>query len=223
MTRSQHASSGRLDGDGGAVIVEFALVLPLLALMFLGIVDFGNAYRYRNTLESSLTTAARTGSQLSRNRFADYELLRSLSSGLDVVGSPKLAIVWKANSTNEVPPACLGISAVGVGKKGIPGVCNVYSKEQIETSNPVGFPAGASTNPLTPPQNQPPAATPPCPSASWDANWCSWQRNNFIGSGDYLGLHVEMEYTPITGITGSAVITMTESTIYRLEPPFVGG
>ncbi len=44
-------------GEGGQALVEFALVLPLLLLMVLGIIDFGRAWN----LHQVLTDAAREG------------------------------------------------------------------------------------------------------------------------------------------------------------------
>ncbi len=35
---------GQRDSEGGAVAVEFALVLPILALILCGIFDIGNIY-----------------------------------------------------------------------------------------------------------------------------------------------------------------------------------
>ena len=44
-------------GDRGAVLVEFALVAPLLTLLAVGVVDVGRAYR----LKTRLANAAREG------------------------------------------------------------------------------------------------------------------------------------------------------------------
>lgn len=47
------------DSERGAAAVEFALVLPVLILLVLGIVDFGRAFNAQQTL----TFAARTGAR----------------------------------------------------------------------------------------------------------------------------------------------------------------
>lgn len=49
----------RLRGDQGATIVEFALVLPLLALLIFGIIDFGITYNDYQALRSGVRDAAR--------------------------------------------------------------------------------------------------------------------------------------------------------------------
>ena len=50
----------------GAVIVEFALVVPFLLLIVIGIIDFSRAYAQLNTINASLREAARYGAAVSR-------------------------------------------------------------------------------------------------------------------------------------------------------------
>src|SRR5690242_13473705 len=45
----------------GAIIVEFALVVPLLFLIVFGIIDFSRAYAQLNNINSSLREGARFG------------------------------------------------------------------------------------------------------------------------------------------------------------------
>lgn len=47
-------------GERGAAAVEFALVVPLLLLLVLGIAEFGRAYNTSATLASAARTGART-------------------------------------------------------------------------------------------------------------------------------------------------------------------
>jgi Flp pilus assembly protein TadG len=48
--------------ESGVALVEFALVLPFLAVILFGIVDMGRAYRFENRLRN----AAREGAQLAQ-------------------------------------------------------------------------------------------------------------------------------------------------------------
>lgn len=57
LPRSLH---GRSSADRGAAAVEFALLLPLMLLIVLGIIDFGRMLNAQQTL----TNAAREGSRL---------------------------------------------------------------------------------------------------------------------------------------------------------------
>jgi len=56
-----HAMRRLLRRQDGAVIVEFALVVPLLFLIVFGIIDFSRAYAQLNNLNSSLREGARFG------------------------------------------------------------------------------------------------------------------------------------------------------------------
>ena len=51
---------GKLDSERGAAAVEFALVLPILVVLLIGIMEFGRAY---NT-QISLTAGAREGARV---------------------------------------------------------------------------------------------------------------------------------------------------------------
>lgn len=51
----------RLRGDDGVAAVEFGLVLPLLALILLGILDYGYAFMVKMTLTNAAREGARVG------------------------------------------------------------------------------------------------------------------------------------------------------------------
>ncbi len=54
-------SCGRLRGEGGASLVEFALVLPIFAIFLFGLIDFGLVFGSYVTLRNGVATAAREG------------------------------------------------------------------------------------------------------------------------------------------------------------------
>ena len=56
-------TSQRLQDDSGASIIETALLLPVLLLLFLGAVDFGRAYYMALEVSSSAQAGAVYGSQ----------------------------------------------------------------------------------------------------------------------------------------------------------------
>ena len=53
-------SSKRLRSDRGAAAVEFALVVPVLLVLVLGIVEFGRAYNIQTTLSAAAREGVRT-------------------------------------------------------------------------------------------------------------------------------------------------------------------
>jgi Flp pilus assembly protein TadG len=48
-----------LDGEHGAVAVEFAIILPFLLVLVFGIIDFGHAYYMKHVLQNSCREGAR--------------------------------------------------------------------------------------------------------------------------------------------------------------------
>jgi hypothetical protein len=50
---------GRVAGQSGQALVEFALVLPLILLLVLGVIDFGRAFNYQNDMTSLANQAVR--------------------------------------------------------------------------------------------------------------------------------------------------------------------
>lgn len=202
----------RCRGEGGVAIVEFALVLPVVALFVLGIIDFGTLWRQNNIAEDAVLSAGRTVSSTARNRYADYEALRALSSALSGVENAEISkvVIWKANSYSDPPSSCTSINPGSSGTFGVSGLCNVYSAAQVNTIAPVGFPATSSQNPT-------------CTAGSWDARWCPTSRVNAEGNGDWIGVWVELDYTSVTGIVPGGSFAFSAQAVYRLEPPYVGG
>jgi len=75
------------DGEAGESMVEFALVLPLLLLVLLGVVQFGLVHHAQNVA----TTAAQEGARLGAveggdTAVAEQRTLDVLRSGLGSVG-----------------------------------------------------------------------------------------------------------------------------------------
>jgi Flp pilus assembly protein TadG len=56
----------------GAVIVEFALVVPFISLIVFGVIDFSRAYGQLNALDSALREGTRYGSTIRDDPTTDY-------------------------------------------------------------------------------------------------------------------------------------------------------
>jgi hypothetical protein len=54
-----HANAERIRSTRGQAVVEFAIVLPIILLIILGILDFGRAFNYQNDLTSMANQAVR--------------------------------------------------------------------------------------------------------------------------------------------------------------------
>jgi len=82
-SRPDRATGRRIAGprERGAAAVELALVLPLLALLLFGIIDFGRMLNAQVTL----TEAAREGARAAAFRADPAARVRTATSGLDSV------------------------------------------------------------------------------------------------------------------------------------------
>lgn len=97
------------DNERGAVAVEFALVLPALLLLVLGIIDFGRVFDAQQTL----TFAARSGARV-------MVLQNSTSSAI--------AAAQNASSTlGALPPSAFSVS---------PSACPAAGQTPVDTTPP---------------------------------------------------------------------------------------
>jgi hypothetical protein len=135
----RNARPARLADDGGAVIIEMALLLPLLVILVSGIIDFGGAYRQRTVVQAAARNAARAGATASGLKtvmngspvgtrpgayYADQVALASLVAGLS--GSSNITvdkiIIYRANPQADGKPSsgCIDAAAVPGGNPEMP-------------------------------------------------------------------------------------------------------
>ena len=72
----------RTGRERGAVMVEMAVILPLLLLLVIGAIEFGLLFHERLTIASAASSAARTGATMGIRDEADYAILQALEAGL---------------------------------------------------------------------------------------------------------------------------------------------
>jgi Flp pilus assembly protein TadG len=200
MTASQRElRRGR--GDGGSVLPEFALALPLLALLVMGVLDYGFAWQEGNLLERAASNAARTGSSSGVALEADQDMVLSVGSSLANARNVELErlIIYNAQSADGELPASCDIAPSATAATGVNGLCNVYSQQQVESGT--GFSWTATG----------------CNGGSWDFNWCPADRETSRSDPDYIGVYIEATYTPITNIVPGD-ITIERKAVYMIEP-----
>lgn len=77
----------RPGGEHGAALIEFALVMPLLLLLLVGIVTAAQAWNYTNTLEHAAREAARAGATMRPFDAAAEAAVRSVADrSLEMAG-----------------------------------------------------------------------------------------------------------------------------------------
>lgn len=201
----------RLEGDGGAVLVEFALVAPFIVAVALGIMEFGIAWRDANVLERSVAASSRTGASWGTDGWADYWILQAVKGSMSSATSLEIekVVVFNARTTSTVPADCTALSGPnGLNSGGTQ--CNVYSGTQVASDNPRAHFGDWG-------------AGKPCGGADWDHWWCPASRDrNRSGGTDYIGVWVSARYTPVTGLLPSDA-TFERTTIFQLEPEVLFG
>jgi Flp pilus assembly protein TadG len=186
-------STTRLHGDGGAVLVEAALVGPLFVLVIFGLIEFGGAYRDTLTLANASVGGTRQAAISGNAADADWDIIQAVKRANTAMPASQLTeiVIFRATGPNgTVPTACLTGPVIGL--------CNVFDQASLaltaepEEWNDCGGPTG---------------------------DYCSTSRTVTVGAPgpDYVGVYVRAVHPWITGFFGKQV-TLTDCSITRLEP-----
>jgi Flp pilus assembly protein TadG len=199
----------RVRGDGGAVLVEFALVLPVLLLLTFGLIEFSLAWRADNRLDSATANASRVAAAGGRNTYADRDALVALLASLpdDLKANLDRVVIYKSTTANGAVPANC-VPAVGstsnVGQSTGTIRCNSYSGNFVRgvtAGTTSGFGGGGS---------------------AVDRYWApSTRLDTILGPPDYIGVYARTVYADKTG-TYWADIRLTDSSVFRIQPDFTG-
>ncbi len=186
-------------------LIEAAIIFPFLALLFLGMVEAGFAYRDGNALARATQQAARSDARQANNPTADYEALRSLQSGLaaTTASSVERVIVYNAAGfADSPPPSCLALTPSASSPVGISGLCNVYSAAQVASDQPGQFGC----------------------AGGWDSNFCPTNPLHRVRTGanpTRLGLWVELSFDEVTKVLPGS-LALTRAAVYQIEPCIAG-
>ncbi len=214
--RQPTSSSERLHGDEGVALVEFALVLPFLFVLFLGIFEYGTAWRNSTIIASSLRTAVRSVAQSRTAPAADMFALQGLMASLETTNGIEVekviiyagkasaggAGVVSASTTLGGPNNTCKTAAPATAPDG----CNVYPKARLTEAALVTSNFGTSAG---------------CASR-YDAKWCPSARINSLSATngpEWVGVYIEVTYDSVTSLLPNTV-TVTDFTSSRLEPPY---
>jgi len=216
---------GRFRGDSGAIVVEFALVAPVLVALLLVGYEGGVWFFASNRMAAGLSLAGRSDSNQGNARMADNAALASLyASSAGIVNlQVKYVIIYNAGNqtgTNAVPPSNTCIAKAHLitawdtdksvhGDKATPGAeCNIFTWAQISAT------VGGNASPGF-------TGTATCAVSDWDSNWCPLGRKNGLTGAtsppDVLGVWVESDYRSSTGWWFNTK-PVTDFAIFRVEP-----
>ncbi len=188
------------DGQRGAVIVELAMVVPVLLTLVLGMFEVGTAWSASQTVVQASRSGARTVSQLGTYGAADQQaVLAVISTFRDDVADIQRIIVFDASGGQALPAGC--------DVAGAPtGSCNIYRAADFAlASDPLHFDSNGGVA--------------GCGATGASANWCpDGDRSDSQVSATEVGVYVEFESERVSGFFGSDPFTITRTTVMRVEP-----
>jgi hypothetical protein len=178
--------------ERGAVMVEMAIVVPILVLLVFGMLEFGLAFKDKLTMAHAVNQATRNATVLGTDARADFEILNAFEAGM--VGAVGIDSV-------------IHVDIFRADANGNPVAWDRYT--------PDGTTCGWA--PCPDPDNFAgygvPANYPPC---SRDTEL------DDIDGVDTIGIQVAYQHSWITGVLGLSSETWHETARGRMEPNLFG-
>jgi Flp pilus assembly protein TadG len=203
---------GRLDRrrrgarERGAVLVEAALLTPIVLLLVFGTMEMGYAFYGKLTVSHMSVAGARAASGGANDVLSDYNMLQAVEDSATGYSASdiSLIVVYRAAAPDDrVPSACLTASVAN--SSSVRG-CNTYTGASL---------ALAST--------QFGCVGPPGPTTKIDNYWCPTTRKTALladaghGPPDYVGVYVKAVHHNLFGLFGQS-FTFTSDTVIKIEP-----
>jgi Flp pilus assembly protein TadG len=189
----------RARGERGAILVEAAIVIPVIALIAFGIIEYGAAFADRNVVDTAGRAGGRAAANMAKDPYADYWALDAVASAINDLGLTNVTrvVVFKATTTSVISPAC----AAGTANSGGTTPCNVYPGSVLSSLSVVNY---KTTNFG-------------CGAGKLDNFWCPTTRINSGLAPDYVGIYIEALHRKITYVLPGD-LTMKDTFITQLEP-----
>lgn len=200
--------------DRGAAFIEFALSVPFLLLIAMGIVEMGLGWMAANDVNSAARDAARAGTSAPAYATADRTILITVGNALsdkERAGIQKVVVFRADANGNPYNSNCLKYSpndgSPGSGN-GISGECNIYGPLQVQyaVDNPTNGSAFGNLSGC---------------SGTIDRFWCPAKRAHTQtgNSLDYLGVYIKMKHDSVTHFNFGDM-TIKRQAVFRLEPNY---
>ncbi|MEZ5380589.1 MAG: pilus assembly protein [Microthrixaceae bacterium] len=189
--------------DRGATMVEFAFILPVLALFTFGVLEVGMIMRSQAQTVAASQAGARTASHLGKERLADYSAITGALAALPQDDQIQAIVVFKPDSTGAMPTACKTSSQNGT--------CNRFDRTFLDSlvsaENATAGSGSAFFGGVT-----------SCTGAAPDRYWCPTTRKTKQATGlDSVGVRVEFKHRTLTNLFGKTH-DIAEQSISRMEP-----
>jgi Flp pilus assembly protein TadG len=134
LARSQHrlltrSRSSFTSAEAGAAAVEFALIVPMLLLMVLGLTELGKIVHYRSVLKSAARTGVEAAFSASMNTSAQIAAAQTTMETAADLAITNSGIGGTVTSTATITCECSDGSTVDCAS----GTCATGSKRYIAT------------------------------------------------------------------------------------------
>ncbi|MEM7286506.1 MAG: TadE family protein [Actinomycetota bacterium] len=201
MTRTRSSESG-------AAAVEMAILLPVIALLFFGAVEYGFAWSSASKVESASASAARVAAQAGDDDLADWEVLQAVrgSLGSDISSVDSVVVYDSTAPDGTVPAGCMTAAAYTSG--GVAGVCSVYGSDDLASLSLATFISGGSHGG---------GAGNPCGGALADG-WCPDDRVDSGVAPTMIGVHISYTHSRVTQYLPGLNEDIATHAVARLEP-----
>ncbi len=184
--------------EAGAVLVEAAIVIPILLFLCFGIFEVGIAWRSSNELTRSVGAAILDTGRQTDGRYSDLYAMERITASLGTTESLDWVIVYQTTSADSAPPVDCLTAAASVASNGFDGVsdvCNVYGGTFAETATTADFVGDA------------------CVSTDPDFNFCTTTRAGTMTSTDRIGIAVQVQHDWLTGFFPGGVTLNDQAVI----------
>jgi hypothetical protein len=179
---------GRRDGERGAVLVETAILLPIILILTFGLIEFSMVYQSSSTAAGATRSAARTASAEAKLPNYARDAAAAASTALRTIGSDEPVEMWVYKANNLGYPGGIG----STGFASCAANCIKYAwlpaTRVFDVDNPTG-------------SGWPYQTQQACDTVNWDS----------------VGVFIKLNHKYFTKFFGSS-ITLTDHAVFRLEP-----
>lgn len=236
MMQSSRSGERPSRRDRGATLLEAAVAIPVVLLLFFGMADASMALKTYSSSADAVRAGGRAASVAGADPMADAAILQRVEAESAGIGSGELdlVVVWHATGAGaQVPPACVPAhddapnnASIGVSDGGNDaiGACNVYVRPGMD-GGAFDMAAGRLANPSSYYLGCE-GATDPGASHKLDCNWPGKNRramgtargaSGTSHSPDFVGVYIRVQHRVLTSHLGST-LTITDRSIHLIEP-----
>jgi Flp pilus assembly protein TadG len=192
--------------ERGAVLVEAAIIAPIVIALVFGTMEMGYAYYGKLTVEHMSIAGARAASGNANDYLSDYNTLQAVedaATGMKASAITKVVIYRATSPSDRVPTAC---KTGSVTNSSTVRGCNYYTGTDLALASTEFGCVG-----------------PPGPTSKIDRFWCPTTRKSALlstngnGPPDYVGVYVVGVHTNLVGLFGKT-FTFSNDTVIRIEP-----